>query len=122
MGVGRRERRGGGGYLQEPVAHLRLASARREALWPARQALRRVGRDGAPADADQVVHRDAPLLRHASDPELDVSKFVQAVANAQKGLPLVFDPISQKMKPWIDMRKLEWAINRKCGKGACAIM
>merc|ERR1711939_1191868 len=58
--------RGRGGYLQEPVAHLRLASARRKALWPARQALRRVGRDGAPADADQVVHRDAPLLRHAS--------------------------------------------------------
>ena len=56
------------------------------------------------------------------EPELDVSKFVQAVANAQKGLPLVFDPISQKMKPWIDLRKLEWAINRKCGKGACAVM
>merc|ERR1712144_191012 len=50
----------------EAVAHLRLASARRKALWLARQALRRVGRDGAPADADQVVHRDAPLLRHAS--------------------------------------------------------
>ena len=56
------------------------------------------------------------------EPELDVSKFVHAVAHAQKGLPLVFDPISQKMKPWIDLRKLEWAINRKCGKGACAIM
>merc|ERR1711939_496072 len=56
------------------------------------------------------------------EPELDVSKFVHAVAHAQKGLPLVFDPISQKMKPWIDLRKLEWAMNRKCGKGACAIM
>jgi len=65
-------------------------------------------------------------LSDLPEPELDRPGFVEAVRQALQEQPLAYDSRSRRMKPWIDLRKLEHALTPgvRCGKdaGGCMIM
>lgn len=53
------------------------------------------------------------------DPEADLNAFSSAVAEALSAERPVYDPIRQKLRPWIDMA----ALTKHCGGGSgCCIM
>jgi hypothetical protein len=49
-----------------------------------------------------------------SHPEVDWNKFINEVKNENSKLPLVWCPITKKMKPWIDTNKLARIYNKNC--------
>lgn len=58
------------------------------------------------------------------EPELELPAFLQAVRDAQKSLPAVYNPLTNSMAPWIDVWKLERQCKRKGaggGAGGCVV-
>jgi len=59
-------------------------------------------------------------------PAVDWQDFITAIRGFNKTTPMIFDPISKTMKPWVDIGKLNsiFKIERLNGGGssACTIM
>jgi hypothetical protein len=50
-------------------------------------------------------------------PEADWSAFIRCVQNENSRLPLVWDPVSKRMKPWVDTK----ALTSLFKKGSCVV-
>ena len=53
-----------------------------------------------------------------AEPELGIAAFTKALSEKLKTVPLVYDPISKKMKPWADTKALQKMINKD---GGCVV-
>jgi len=59
------------------------------------------------------------------EPEVDGKGFVEAVRLQQAELALTLHPKSLQPAPWVDLRKLDWSVHKRCassGGGACTLM
>ena len=52
-------------------------------------------------------------------PDVDAAAFVEALRAAMKPMPPVFDPLSGRLKPWIDVNMLKRQLNRQNGTTRC---
>ena len=74
-----------------------------------------------PTQCKQLIERIlgcAELL----EPEIDASEFIKQVRAAVGTMPLVYNPLTGKMAPWIDVSALQKHFRRVGGKtGGCVV-
>lgn len=103
-----------------PVLHLARLFGQPEKLFDAL--------DEQPLPPSQIAAFLKLLLGVAElpEPELEPEAFLAAVRRALDEQPHAFDPKSGRMRPWVDLQKLEHALwrSKHCGKGGggCVVM
>jgi len=46
-------------------------------------------------------------------PEVELLDFLRSVEERQLGLPAVYNPVRRRATPWVDARRLRWAVEKR---------